>query len=259
MRWLVVLLALTGCDRVLGLEPVTSTPDASADAGPSLYATVVLEDRPLAYWRLGTASVTSAYDDSTKGNSGVFSGGVRPGAAGALVGDPDTATSFDGVDDSIIAGGPFFFEGTARFTIEAWVKPSPGPDPVGVISKATEDASGASRIGYQLYSRTDAIGFERSDGVDVQDVHTDALPAGTWSYVAVTFDGLTLTLYIDAAVRATSESGLSMLASNAAFAIGARNGGVQSFFAGAIDEVAVYDRDLTAAQIERNRRVALGQ
>lgn len=254
------MLALAGCDGVFGLEHLepSKRPDAPSPDARTAYAAAVLADEPVAYWRLGTASTTTAVDETGHGNTGTFGGGAAPGESGALVGDPDPAVLFDGVDDRVTMGDRLSFEGTAMFTIEAWVKPTMHAAYLGVVSKADEDAGGFTRTGYHLYSQYMAAGFERSDGVTNQDVRTGALPLDTWSYVVVTYDGLTLSLYVDGTFQMSSEQLLSIPKTSASFTIGARNGGSQLFFMGAIDEVAIYDRPLGPAAIDAHRRAALG-
>lgn len=262
MAWLLVLLVLAGCDRVFGLEHLESTPPApdsqSVDAR-SGYSAVVLADQPVAYWRLGAGSTATAVDETGNGNTGTFGGGAVTGEPGALVGDPDPAVLFDGVDDRVTMGDRLSFEGTAMFSIEAWVKPTTSAAYLGVVSKADEDDGGFMRTGYHMYSQYMAAGFERSDGVINQDVRTGALPLDAWSYVVVTYDGLTLSLFVDGTFQMASEQVVSIPATSASFTIGARNGGSQLFFIGAIDEVAVYDRPLSPATIDAHRRAALGE
>jgi hypothetical protein len=260
MRWLLPLLALAGCDGVFGLEHLepSTRPDGAGSDGHTGYAAAVLADEPVAYWRLGTASTTTAVDETGHGNTGTFGGGAASGEPGALVGDADPAVLFDGIDDRVTMGDRLSFEGTAMFTIEAWVKPTMHAAYLGVVSKADEDGGGFMRSGYHLYSQYMAAGFERNDGVTTQDVHTGALPLDTWSYLVVTYDGLTLSLYVDGTFQMSSEQVVSIPATSASFTIGARNGGIQSFFMGAIDEVAVYDRPLDPAAIDAHRRAALG-
>ena len=46
---------------------------------PATYASTVLADSPVAYWRLGEASGSSAADSSGNGNGGSYAGGVTLG------------------------------------------------------------------------------------------------------------------------------------------------------------------------------------
>jgi hypothetical protein len=54
----------------------------------------VLGLSPIAYWRLGEASGTSAADASGNGHTGTYVGSPTLGVAGLLTGDADTAVTF---------------------------------------------------------------------------------------------------------------------------------------------------------------------
>jgi hypothetical protein len=258
---LVGLFALAGCDRVFNLEDVHGAldPDALDPDARTGYAGAVLADHPVAYWRLGLASAASAVDETPNGNVGSFNGGVTVGALGAVVGDPDTAMTFNGVDAYVAMGDRLSFEGRAPFTVELWARPTEHHAYLGLVSKTDEDAGGFTRKGYHLYSQYQYVGAERNDGMTSQAVSVPKLPLSVWSYVVMTYDGTTLSFYIDATLKGSDATDVAMPPTNNTFAIGARNGGAHSWFFGDIDEVAIYDYALAAPQIENHRRVALGQ
>ena len=86
------------------------------------YSNQVLADEPLAYWRLGEPSGTSAADASGNGNTGTYGGSPTLGATGALAGDTDTATSFDGVNDNVSVPNNAALNLNGSFSIEFWAK-----------------------------------------------------------------------------------------------------------------------------------------
>ena len=96
----------------LGLG-VTDLPD---------YRSKVLYDLPALYWRLGEPAGGTAFDETHNDRDGVYAG-VAVAAAGALIGDADTAVSLDGVDD-VIDGAPYipFPSATVSRTLEIWAK-----------------------------------------------------------------------------------------------------------------------------------------
>ncbi len=66
-----------------------------ARAAPSRYATRVLADAPIGYWRFGEApGAPRARDESPNRNDGTYSGGITLGQPGFH--DGDTAALFDG-------------------------------------------------------------------------------------------------------------------------------------------------------------------
>ena len=62
---------------------------------PSSYAQQIPNDNGASYWRLGESSGSTAYDSSGANDLSVGSG-VGRRAAGAIIGDPDTASTFSG-------------------------------------------------------------------------------------------------------------------------------------------------------------------
>ena len=263
VRWSFVfigLAALSGCHLVFELEPGTEVP--MSDGARTTYRETVLDDGPVAYWRLGTASDAVAVDESGNGNSGTYVGNVLPGAPGALVGDADAATEFDGDDDTITMGDRLSFEGSAAFTIEAWVRPTAHEaNFAGIVSKTDEQSGGGIKTGYLLYDQFNRFGCERSDGISSHKVETTELSVDRWTYVAATFDGAMLSLYVDAVMQDSTIAPtlISIPGTSMPFAIGARNGGTWLMFTGSIDEVAIYDHALERSQLENHRRVAFGQ
>ena len=69
-----------------------------------------------------------------------------------------------------------------------------------------------------------------------------AITAGTWSHVALTFDGTTVRAYINGVASGTNAVSGTMFASTADIEIGARNNA--HFFNGNIDEVRIWTRSI---------------
>src|SRR5438132_4880466 len=113
-----------GCLALLVLG--TAAPCVFADAS---YSTVILNDAPIGYWRLGeSATATVAVDSSgnpSGTHDGVYTRGVVGGGPGAIAGDPDTSAQFDKGTAWIVvpvtgaADWPFNLANS--FTLEAWV------------------------------------------------------------------------------------------------------------------------------------------
>lgn len=240
--------------RVVDAAIDVPIPDAAIDAQVR-YADVVFADQPLAYWRFGADSNAIAIDATGNGNDGVYVGAMTlgPGAIGA---DAETAAMFTGANHVRI-GDKLAFPGRAPFTLEAWIKPAPAGNSAGIISKDTELAgTGSMRVGYLLYASNTLIAAERSLG-DLAAMRQLAVinvgpPANTWSHVVATYDGISLTLFVDTVVRASASTSIDLPGSAISLAIGGRNGGADERFRGAIDEVAIYPRALTPVEITRH-------
>ncbi|HEY3159968.1 MAG TPA: LamG domain-containing protein, partial [Vicinamibacterales bacterium] len=193
-----------------------------------------------------------AMDASTSGRNGVITGAVRvPGKVGR-------ALQFDGVDDWVTvidgaAGTPLDL--TTGMTIEAWVNPTAmsGWETVALKER------GLNALSYALYANDGAplaegvaapAGYVRAGGLDQGIRGPGALAPGTWTHLATTYDGVTQRLYVNGVqVASRAQTGL-MAVGNAPFRIGGNASFTGEFFEGLIDEVKVYNRALTAAEIK---------
>jgi hypothetical protein len=83
-----------------------------------------------------------------------------------------------------------------------------------------------------------------------------SLPANTWKHLAATYDGATLRLYVDAVQVAQGSITGALQVSNGALRI-AGHSILGDFFSGRIDEVRIYNKALTQAEIaaDRNRPI----
>jgi hypothetical protein len=75
------------------------------------------------------------------------------------------------------------------------------------------------------------------------------LPLGTWSHVAVTYDGANQRLYVNGVQVASRAQTGSMALGNGPLRIGGNGSWATEFFQGLIDDVRVYNRALTATEI----------
>ena len=74
------------------------------------------------------------------------------------------------------------------------------------------------------------------------------LPVNQWSHLAATYDGTTLRLYVNGVVAASTPFTGDMATSTDPLRIGG-NSVYGEYFVGVIDEVRIYYRALTAAEI----------
>jgi chitodextrinase len=187
----------------------------------------------------GAGSV--AHDASGNGHFGTISGATW--ASGRY----GSALSFNGTNASVLLGslGTFY---TSGFTLEAWVqKESATRSDAAVVGSWT--GSGPMIWVDHLATRYHlTLGGSYSGYLD-----SGATPiAGQWQHLAASFDGATARFYIDGsqvASRAVSGS----VGSSDLWRIGAYGSSPGGFFDGLIDDVRVYDRPLSASEIEGDK------
>jgi hypothetical protein len=120
---------IDGTIAELAIYPTTLTPTQIAshyEAGRSYYRTVILDDGPVGYWRLGDQPGSTTIQDSSGGghNASVFGPVVFGLSQGALQ-DPSTSASFQGSPASFgdippAQTGPFRLTNTV--SLELWLK-----------------------------------------------------------------------------------------------------------------------------------------
>jgi hypothetical protein len=226
-------------------------------AGGSAYAALILSDGPVAYYRLGDLQ-RQAFDSGPQGHHGKYFGDVRLNEPGALAGDPDGAARFrsSGTEDGYVEVADIFdFVDKNAFSLEAWVKTDAAGNG-GICGKNRKNADG-SHDGYRLYFESGGeLNFKRYRSGSGQDqVYMPGVPAGQWVHVVATFDGMTMHLYVDGQKLPNQEAAKnSLLDTGEPFSI-ARYGG---WFRGWLDEVAVYDRGLSAEEVTAHYDAARG-
>lgn len=123
-------------------------PTTSTQAAPTQFATEVLADGPIGYWRLGEVPGTAnAADSSTRGNHGNYSSsGITLGQPGIQGGD--TAALFDGVKGRIIVPNSDSLN-PAKITMEAKIRWA-GPNNPRIQQRILEKSSYAELAQYSL-------------------------------------------------------------------------------------------------------------
>ena len=242
--------------------------DARADVltdGPSRYRDAILADGPIVYWRMDVSGGGTVRDETGRGNDLVVEDVGAPGP-GALAGDPSRALSFDGKASKAHAtnSAPLAFNGNAPFTIELWLERIPfsqHEEFQQIIDHAATPGGAAAAVGYYLYySRNeDRLAFLRrgSGEPTLLVAPVSAMPANVYIHFAVTYDGSTLRAMIDGTIVSTVSATDAVGERNSDFILG-WNGAGRSFYPGLIDELAVYDRALTLAELSSHRQAALG-
>ena len=200
---------------------------------------------PVSYWRLGEASGTSAAD-SAGTNPGTYAGGPTLNQPGLLTGDPSTAVRFDGVNDQVTVPSSASLNQTSRLSITAWFTANAGgwdqPRNPRILQKGINDSQ------YRLLVEFGLLKFEIA-GVGVVSVAPPS--TGVRHFVAGTYDGAALRLYVDGSLAATTAATGAIPTTAEGLAIGNKPTSVDARdpFAGVIDEVSVHSIALTAAQV----------
>lgn len=194
-------------------------------------------------------SGTTVADASGNGNLGTIKEAVR-----ITTGHSGNALRFDGVNDWITVNDSPSLDLSTGMTLEAWVHPLFLTSPGNVVFK--ENSGGGV---YALYARTDTnlpVSYF-SDG-DYHGVFgLSALTLNQSIHLVGTYDGKYQRLYVNGSqVAQQVQNSSSILQSTGVLRIGG-NSIWDEFFQGYIDEVRIYNRALTPAEVSYNMATAV--
>ena len=204
----------------------------------------------VAAYAFDEGSGTSVSDSSGNGNTGTVSG-----ATWVSSGKFGKALSFNGSSALVSVPDAASLHFGSAVTLEAWVDPS-------AVSAAWRDV---------IYKGSDAVYLESSStgtgnapagggtfgGQDEFAGGSSALAANTWSYLAETYDGSTIRLYVNGTQVGSLAASGAVLSSTSPLQIGGDSLFGQ-YFSGLIDDVRVYNVALSPAQVQSDMTTPVG-
>lgn len=231
-----ILASANGCSDATGIDPraiASGSAPLAASPAPGLVAAFGFDE----------ASGNSVIDASGTGNNGKLGRGTTRTASGRFGG----ALSFNG-SSLVTIPNASSLQLTTAMTLEAWVRPTTVPNRwVDVIYKGKDN--------YYLMASTDRNMVPAAGGIfdggpgTTKTYGAEPLPANTWTHLAATYDGATIRLYVNGTeVSAASRTG-TLLKQNKPLTIGGDTFYGQ-YFSGLIDEVRVYNRALSPAELQ---------
>ena len=183
-------------------------------------------------------------DGSIKGNPKMVEGIIRK------------AMQFDGSEHIEIFGAKELE--LKDFTVDAWIKADEVANEQKNSRILTKGANGAN---YALtWHHTDWKKFSQSVSAQMtggffiaSSTRKDPLEADVWYNLVGSYNGKQMNIYVDTVLRNTRTWSGTPIVDPADLTIGAMSGGGgQEGFEGVIDEVKIYNRALTPAEIVRN-------
>jgi PKD repeat protein len=221
------------------------------------YTDAVRADGATRYWRMGEPSSSSLLHDWIGNDDAYGDTGVTRGTAGALIGDPNTATTYPN-DSTGAAGTRTPIVAPNSFALEAWFR--------------TTTTSGGKIVGFgnqnsgpsNLYDRhifmdgTGHIAFGVLPATQKTLTSTETYNDGAWHHVVGNLSSAGQELWVDGVLLKsdpTTTYGYTY-PSNGYWRIGGDPAWAgDAYFDGAIDEVAVYGSPLSANQVNNHRNL----
>lgn len=190
------------------------------------------------YWNFNEGTSTIAHDTSGKGNNGTRSGSNLPSWTSGKFGN---GLNFTGSSSYVSLGTAGIPTGNSLYTISAWIK-APAMGTYGIVgwgTWATTNATNALRLNangvYNYWWSNDLF------------CSITTLGDNRWHFILAKFDGTTRSIYIDGTFCSSDTPGSSHNAVATDVNIGRTN--TSEYFPGAIDEVRIYNRALSQAEI----------
>ena len=226
-------------------------------AGPlSTYAQDVISDGASTYWRLGEDPSTTVNDWAGFTNA-TASTGVAGGQAGAIIGDDNPASNFDGTTSGFAVSN-VSQTGPDTYSTEAWFNTTTnrGGKIIGFGNANTGNSSSYDRHVYMTNSGTLIYGVYAGGVRTVTSSKT--YNDGQWHHVVATLGPAGMTLYVDGqkvGSRTDTTAGQSYVGY---WRVGGDNLNswtsrpTSAYLSGLIDDVAIYPTVLSTAQVRQH-------
>lgn len=242
------IAALAGLISACALQPL------QAD-----YPSQVLSHNPVGYWRFNETTAPPAGDAAVNSGSlgasatGYYQGTASHPVAGALTGRADTAAWYDGTAGSITAV-PYLeaMNPSGAFTIEAWLQPAVALEGTALTAALSCGNFGDPRSGWLIYQSPTGWNFRMYNQAGLAtsaNITGGSAPTPfTWYHVVAVYDGANAFVYVNGQQAATAAVPSYVSGRSGKFYIGGRADN-SFWWNGGADEVALYDKALTPAEI----------
>jgi hypothetical protein len=196
-------------------------------------------------WKLDDAKGTLAADASGNGLTGTLWNGPA-----WSTGRKGGALSLNGINQYVEMGNTPKLAPSGPFTIAAWVNPAAVDGKIRYVLADYNEQGDHSSFALRIEASGQASFFwENPSGIEPRAFSRSVLKTGTWVHLAGVWDGSTRKMYVNGVSEGTESatqprpSGLSMVAIGRP---GAFNG---LYFSGDIEDVRLYSRALSDAEL----------
>jgi hypothetical protein len=226
-------------------ELVARATDFAGNVGVSAPVTVTLpsfESHPglVAAWGFDEGAGTEAHDATGAGHHATLTGQAW------VAGKYGSALQF-GSDNLAVASSPWL-DLSQSMTLSAWVLPDVELEASPIVLQKGWQPAYFLRPGSWWAAET-GIRAENYDWFALQAPRDVEAKPGAWTHVAGTYDGSMVRLYLNGAQVAETPASVPIPKVDGAVMIGG-NGDPNALFPGRLDEIRIYNRALSAAEIE---------
>ncbi|HEX5474874.1 MAG TPA: N,N-dimethylformamidase beta subunit family domain-containing protein [Vicinamibacterales bacterium] len=223
----------------------------SAAVGVTVSNTWTVPSGLVAAYTFAEGSGTTTADVSGHGNTGTITN-----AAWTTNGRFGHALVFNGANSLVRVADNATLRLTSAMTIEAWVNPTTLSGWRTVAFKGN-----TSGMAYVLYGYDNAprpAGYiNTGSGGDKAVAGTSAPALNAWTHLALTFSNGTLSIYVNGVLAGSKTYSGSIRSTTQALTMGG-NDVWGEWFSGTLDEIRIYNRALTPAEIQAGMNQTLG-
>ena len=201
----------------------------------------VAEEGLVAYWPFDEGTGKKAEDVTGNGHDGKFAGAPK-----WVDGKFGTALEFDGEEDHVVVADDAALAIEENITFMAWFSPG------DVLTSRRLMVKNNSIFVIFDFGNKDSIDFlVKPDNTFAESTTTD-WKVGEWYHFAGTFDGKTMKVYVNGKLEGEAANNVPIAPSDLELWIGGDDfGRPTDFFPGTIDEVRLYEKTLTEAEIQK--------
>lgn len=224
-------------------------------------------------WTTSPAGLAASYNFDE--NSGTVAKDITASNNGTLMNGPvwtagkfGSALAFDGANDYVKAADKDSLSFTGnRFTLSAWVRLNALNKTQAIFSKGKCGVDWTEYILQINSSNRATASFSPNSSASQTATGATSLALGTWYHIAATYDGSREVVYVNGAEDGSFTTSQSMFNSPADMTIGARDtnssascsgDGTVAELNGTIDDARVYNRALTAAEVQADMNTPSG-
>jgi hypothetical protein len=220
-----------------------------AYAGPEIVESGLVLALDAANPKSYPGSGTTWTDLSGNGNNGTLVNGVGYNS------DNLGSLSFDGVNDSVDCGNNSSLSVGNNITANAWFYVNSTSVYQPIVSKVVSDGS----LGWEVANSSGTFRTTFRPTATQINLSVGSLSVGNWYMGTMTFDNTTARLYLNGVqTGSTTTGGPVTLNSTQPLQIGTR-GIPSNWYNGNISQVSIYNRALTAQEIQQNYNALKGR
>ena len=207
------------------------------------------------YWSFNEGTSTIATDFSGNGNRGVLTNIANPptSTSGWTNGKIGQALNFDGSNDFVTIPDASSLKPVTTISYSAWVYPRAIGSAQSIFEKGNTNTAGYALVITSGGKFCPAI---KTTSGHMQGSSNTNVQLNTWQHIAATYDGTTLTFYLNGVKDTLITAGCGILNNTgdithdtSALTFGMRTGATLPFD-GLIDDVRIYNRVLNADEVK---------